>query len=73
VSSLVSEFWGPTVQPESGFWAKPSIHQPSKTEKWGRPFRMAFIPEVPEASSGRMGVLSQRSEPETKRRDTLGE
>src|SRR5512145_857617 len=42
----------------------PSIHQPSSTERLGTPFRAAFMPLVPEASSGRNGVLSHTSEPD---------
>src|SRR5712671_4424309 len=37
----------------------PSTHQPSRTLKLGTPLRAAFMPLVPEASSGYCGVLSQ--------------
>jgi hypothetical protein len=41
----------------------PSIHHPSRTLRLGTPFRAAFIPLVPEASSGGSGVFSQTSAP----------
>ena len=41
----------------------PSIHQPSGTLNDGTPLRAAFMPLVPEASWGRLGVLSQMSTP----------
>src|SRR5580765_838910 len=37
---------------------QPSIHQPSRMLKLGTPLNAAFMPLVPEASSGRNGVLS---------------
>jgi len=41
----------------------PSIHQPSSTLNEGTPLSAAFMPLVPEASSGGCGVLSQPSTP----------
>jgi len=41
----------------------PSIHQPSSAPRLGTPLRAAFIPLVPDASSGGRGVLSQTSTP----------
>src|SRR5574341_2391145 len=41
----------------------PSIHHPSSTLRLGTPLNAAFIPLVPEASSGRSGVFSQTSDP----------
>jgi len=40
-----------------------SSHQPSSTERFREPLMAAFIPEVPQASSGRSGLLSQTSHP----------
>ena len=54
----------PIAQPVS--WAYPSHHQPSSTERFSAPFAAAFIPEVPDASRGRRGVLSQTSHPATR-------
>ena len=48
--------------------AQASAHQPSSTLRFRRPFTAAFIPEVPLASSGAMGLLSQTSTPETSQR-----
>src|SRR6185436_13156548 len=42
----------------------PSAHQPSTTLKLGTPLSAAFMPLVPEASWGRMGLFNQRSTPE---------
>ena len=43
----------------------PSIHQPSSTLKFITPLCAAFMPLVPDASRGLMGVLSHTSTPET--------
>ena len=43
----------------------PSIHHPSITLRLGTPLTAAFMPLVPEASSGGCGVLSQTSVPDT--------
>ena len=51
--------------------SKPSSHQPSRTLKFGTPFWAAFIPDVPDASSGRRGLLSQTSTPCTRKRADL--
>jgi hypothetical protein len=40
-----------------------SSHHPSRIEQFSTPLRAAFSPLVPDASSGRRGVLSQRSTP----------
>jgi hypothetical protein len=45
-----------------------SSHHPSRTEAFSTPFIAAFIPEVPDASKGRSGVLSQTSTPLTSSR-----
>lgn len=42
-----------------------SIQQPSSTLRLGTPLWAAFMPEVPEASKGGSGVLSQTSTPAT--------
>ena len=42
---------------------QPSSHQPSRTLKLTPPLTAAFIPLVPDASSGRRGLLSQTSTP----------
>src|SRR5258706_8122535 len=42
----------------------PSTHQPSRMLRLGTPFSAAFIPLVPEASSGYCGVFSHKSTPE---------
>lgn len=42
---------------------KHSGHHPSEIEQFNPPFSGDFIPEVPEASWGRMGLLSQTSQP----------
>ena len=42
-----------------------SAHHPSSTLKFTVPLMAAFMPEVPLASSGDTGVLSQTSTPET--------
>ena len=44
-----------------------STHQPSSTLRFSTPFIAAFMPLVPDASSGGSGVLSQTSAPATKR------
>jgi hypothetical protein len=44
----------------------PSHHQPSMMLTLSTPLRAAFIPEVPQASMGRRGVLSQTSAPWTR-------
>lgn len=49
------------AQPKSGW--NHSSHQPSRTERLRQPFSAAFIPLVPQASSGRSGLLSQMSQP----------
>ena len=54
----------PMAQPFSP--CQPSSHQPSSTEQLTTPFMAAFMPLVPEASSGRRGLLSQTSTPETR-------
>ena len=41
---------------------QPSSHQPSSTEQLTTPFMAAFMPLVPDASSGRRGLLSQTSD-----------
>ena len=46
----------------------PSGHQPSRTLKFRQPFMAAFIPDVPDASIGRRGVLSHTSQPRVRRR-----
>ena len=43
-----------------------STHQPSSTLRLSTPFSAAFMPLVPEASSGGSGVFSQTSVPETR-------
>ena len=45
-----------------------SSHQPSRTDRLRAPFIAAFMPDVPEASNGRIGLFSQTSAPETRRR-----
>ena len=40
-----------------------SSHQPSRTETLSPPFSAAFMPEVPQASSGRSGLFSHTSQP----------
>ena len=40
-----------------------SSHQPSSTDRLRQPLRAAFMPDVPQASSGRSGLLSQTSQP----------
>ncbi len=40
-----------------------SSHQPSRTDRLRQPLSAAFIPEVPQASSGRSGLFSQTSQP----------
>jgi hypothetical protein len=47
---------------------KPSSHQPSRMLTDGIPLIAAFIPDVPEASIGRRGLLSQMSTPPTRNR-----
>ena len=47
---------------------QPSSHQPSSTEQLTTPFMAAFMPLVPDASSGRRGLLSQTSTPWTRKR-----
>ena len=42
-------------------------YQPSNVDTFNAPLRAAFIPDVPDASSGRRGVLSQMSTPDTNR------
>ena len=44
--------------------------QPSGTETCSTPLQAAFMPEVPEASMGQVGVFSQASTPRTSRRAT---
>ncbi len=46
--------------------------QPSLVENCSAPFRLAFMPEVPQASMPRMGVLSHRSAPRTSMRADRG-
>ncbi len=46
----------------------PSAHQPSSTLKFTVPLIAAFMPEVPLASCGGTGVLSQMSTPDVSRR-----
>src|SRR3981189_2346344 len=48
-----------------------SAHQPSSTERFKPPFKTTFWPLVPEASSGRRGLLSQTSTPCVKWRATV--
>ena len=43
--------------------SKHSSHQPSRMLQFSAPLRAAFIPLVPQASSGRRGVFSQTSHP----------
>jgi hypothetical protein len=45
-----------------------SAHQPSSTPKFTVPLIAAFMPDVPLASNGCTGVLSQMSTPETRSR-----
>ena len=40
-----------------------SSHQPSSTERFSEPLMAAFMPEVPQASSGRSGLFSHTSQP----------
>ena len=40
-----------------------SGHQPSRIEQFSTPFIAAFMPDVPQASSGRIGLFSQTSAP----------
>jgi hypothetical protein len=40
-----------------------SSHQPSSTDRLRPPLMAAFMPEVPQASSGRSGLFSQTSQP----------
>ena len=54
----------PMAQPLSP--VQPSSHQPSSTEQLTTPFMAAFMPLVPDASSGRRGLLSQTSTPWTR-------
>ncbi len=42
---------------------QPSSHQPSSTDSCGTPLTAAFMPLVPDASSGACGVFSHRSAP----------
>src|SRR5258706_12152253 len=42
----------------------PSTHQPSRMLRLGTPFSAAFIPLVPEASSGNCGVVPPISPPD---------
>ena len=40
-----------------------SSHQPSGMDRLSEPFSAAFMPDVPDASCGRIGLFSQTSEP----------
>jgi hypothetical protein len=46
----------------------PSGHQPSSTDRLSDPFMAAFMPDVPEASSGRRGLFSHTSQPRVRSR-----
>ena len=52
------------TKPASSWGA--SSHQPSRTERFRAPFIAAFMPDVPDASRGRSGVLSHTSQPATR-------
>ena len=52
----------------TGFVGVTRCHHPSSTEKFNTPFINAFSPDVPDASSGRVGVFNQISTPVTRRR-----
>ena len=41
-----------------------SSHQPSRIDRFSAPLSAAFIPDVPQASSGRSGLFSQTSTPQ---------
>src|SRR5918993_742229 len=43
--------------------SQPSGHQPSRMLTFSTPFMAAFMPDVPDASSGRRGLLSHTSAP----------
>jgi hypothetical protein len=49
------------AQPKSGW--NHSSHQPSSTDRLRQPLSAAFIPLVPQASSGLSGLFSQMSQP----------
>ena len=40
-----------------------SSHHPSRMDRLSPPFSADFMPEVPQASSGRNGLFSQTSHP----------
>ena len=47
------------------FWpSNHSSHQPSRMERFSPPLSAAFMPDVPQASSGRSGLFSQTSQPQ---------
>lgn len=52
---------------------KASIHQPSSTLKFKTPFRAAFMPLVPDASSGDWGVAKHNEVSGEENRDGLNE
>jgi hypothetical protein len=43
--------------------SKASSHQPSRIEQLSPPLSAAFMPLVPQASSGRRGLFSHTSQP----------
>jgi hypothetical protein len=67
-AELIAQPFGPVASGSSSPDEKHSAHQPSSTEQWRAPLNTAFMPDVPEASMGRTGVLSQTSAPWTSER-----
>lgn len=41
-----------------------SSHQPSRMDRFSPPLSALFMPEVPQASSGRSGLFSHTSQPQ---------